>query len=79
MTRKPVSQRVLAVLVGIALVLTAALTVVLVTGHVLGKMGDAIGQRVLDAVALGAGVLWVVDVVCLVLALGVNALGEGED
>jgi len=63
-------------LVGGALVLTATLAVVLVTGHLLGKMGDALGQTVLDAVALGVGVAWAVDVLCLVLALGINALAD---
>ena len=63
-------------LVGVALVLTTTLAVVLITAHVLGKMGDAAGQSVLDAVALGVGVVWAVDVVCLILALGVNALND---
>ena len=79
MSRKPVARRVLAVLVGVALVLTIALAALLVTGHVLGKMGDAAGREVLDAIALGVGVVWVVDMVCLVLALGTNALVEGEN
>jgi len=79
MSRKPVPRRVLPVLVGAALVLTIALAVLLVTGHVLGKMGDAAGREVFDAIALGVGVLWVVDVVCLVLALGANALAESEN
>ncbi|MBN2216122.1 MAG: hypothetical protein JW719_01970 [Pirellulales bacterium] len=79
MSRKPVSHRVLSVLVGAALVLIVALTVALVTGHVLGKMGDALGQGVLDAVALGLGIVWGVDVVCLVLALGANTLAEDEN
>jgi len=78
MTQKPISRRALSALVSIALVLTATLAVVLVTGHVLGKMGDTLGQRVLDAVALGIGVAWAVDVVCLVLALGVNALADAD-
>ena len=54
------------------------LAVLLVTGHVLGKMGDSLGQNVLGAVALGVGVVWAVDVVCLVLALGVNASTDEE-
>ncbi|MBN1590118.1 MAG: hypothetical protein JW888_11430 [Pirellulales bacterium] len=78
MSRKPIARRVLAVLVGAAAVLTIALAVLLVAGHVVGKMGDAVGQKVFEAVALGVGVLWVVDVVCLVLSLGVNALADSE-
>jgi ABC-type antimicrobial peptide transport system permease subunit len=74
MTRKPVPQRILTPLVAIALALTVSLAVVLVVAGVLGKMGDATGQSVLDSVALGLGVFWLVDIVCLVLALGVNSL-----
>ena len=76
MTNTPFFRRVLAPLVAIALVLTVALAVILVVARVLGKMGDAAGESVLDAVALALGVFWAVDVVCLVLALGVNALLE---
>jgi hypothetical protein len=79
MSRKPISNRVVTALVGTAAVLTITLAVALVTGHVLGKMGDSLGQNVLDAVALGVGVVWAVDVVCLVLALGINAAAEAED
>jgi hypothetical protein len=73
-TRKPVPQRILIPLVAIALALTVSLAVVLVIARVLGAMGDPVGQSVLDSVALGLGVFWLVDVICLVLALGVNSL-----
>ena len=78
MPQQPISKRVLAALVGTALVLTATLAVVLVTGHVLGKMGDPTGQAILDRIALGIGIIWTVDVVCLVLAMGVNALTDDQ-
>lgn len=79
MTQKPISKRAMAVLVGIASVLTITLVVVFVTGHILGKMGDSLGRTVLDCVALGVGVIWAIDVLCLVLALGVNALADAEN
>ena len=78
MTRKPIPKHVLAWMIGLALVLTVAMVVLMVTGHVLGKMGDAAGQSVLDAVALAAGVLWAVNLICLVLSLGINALAEDD-
>ena len=62
----------------IALVLTVALAVLMVTGHVLGKMGDAMGQSVLDAVALAGGILWAINAICLVFSLGVNAIAEDD-
>ena len=79
MTRTPVPQRILTPLVAIALALTVSLAVILVVARVLGKMGDATGQSVLDSVALGLGIFWLVDIVCLVLALGANSLGDRQD
>ena len=79
MSRKPVPRRILTPLVAIALVLTISIAVVLVVARVVGKMGDPTGQTVLDAVAFGLGIFWVVDVICLVLALGVNSLVDQDD
>lgn len=79
MVRKPVSRRVFVPLVAVALVLTVALAVILVVARILGKMGDLDGQSVLDAIALALGVVWTIDVVCLVLALGVNTLFDGAE
>ncbi|MBN2023167.1 MAG: hypothetical protein JW809_10280 [Pirellulales bacterium] len=78
MDRKPVSRRVLTPLVAVALVLAVCLAVLLVAGRVVGALGDAVGRQVLDSVALGVGLLWLADLVCLVLALGVNALADGD-
>ena len=74
MTQKPISRRFLTPMVAIALVLTVALAVVVVAARVVTALGDASGGRMLDWVALVLGVIWVIDAVCLVLALGVNAL-----
>lgn len=78
MTRKPIPKTALVWMMSVALVLTVALVVLLVTGHVLGKMGDATGQSVLDAIALAGGLLWAVNIICLVFALGVNAIGDDD-
>lgn len=79
MNRKPIPRRFLTPLVAIALVLTVAMAVILVLARALGKMGDTTGQSVLDAVALGVAVFWLTDVVCLVLAMGVNSLFDPTD
>ena len=76
MTKQPVPPRILTPLVAVALALTVSLTVILVVARILGKMGDPTGQSVLDSVALGLGIFWLVDVICLVLALGVNSLAD---
>jgi hypothetical protein len=78
MTRKPISRRLVSVLLGIAAVLVVSLATLLVTGRILDKMGDAAGSAILDAVALGLGILWAIDVVCLILSLGLNASAEDD-
>ena len=79
MSQKPFSRRSLGVLVGVAAVLLVTLAALLATAQILEKMGDSAGQSVFSAVALAVGVLWAIDVVCLVLALGVNAWAENDD
>lgn len=78
MDRKPLVRRVLVPLVAIALVLSVALAVVLVAARIVGRLGDPVGQQALDSVALGVGLLWVVDLVCLVLAIGLGILAESD-
>jgi hypothetical protein len=73
MNRKPVSPRAITVLVAVALVFTITLVVIMAVACIIGKMGDTLGQTVLEAVALAIGLAWVIDLICLVLALGVNS------
>jgi hypothetical protein len=42
-------------------------------------MGDAVGGGALRWVALGCGIIWALDLILLVLALGVNALSAEDD
>jgi len=44
-------------------------------GRLLGAMQDAPAAAVLDRIALGVSILWAIDLLCLVLAQGINALG----
>ena len=41
-------------------------------------MNDALGQAVLRSVALACGLLWLLDLVCPVLAQTLNGLGESS-
>ena len=75
MSNKPIPSRIMAILVAAAGVLTVAIAVLLIAGHIFGKMGDAGGQTALDGIAIGVGILWAIDLVCLLLALGINSLG----
>ena len=56
-------------------VLPVTIVVVMAVGHMLGAMQDVEAAAVLDRVALGLGISWAVDLVCLVLSLAINALG----
>ena len=74
-----ISKRVLTILVTAALVLPVAIAMILGVGRLLGAMQDAAGATVLDRVALAIGILWAVDLVCLLVAQGVNALGPPDE
>jgi hypothetical protein len=74
-----ISRRALVVLVMIAAVLPVALVVLLAVGRLLGAMRDTDAAEVLDRIALAVGILWVIDLVCLLVAQGINALGPPTD
>jgi hypothetical protein len=68
---------VLTLLVTVAMVLPVAIVVVLAAARLLGAMQDDAAAAVLDRIALGAGVLWAIALVALLLALAIHALGSG--
>ena len=70
--------RLLTPLVISALTLPIAISVLAAVGRLLTAMGDAAGGAVLDRVTLAAGIVWVVLLVCLVLVLGIAALGRNQ-
>jgi hypothetical protein len=74
-----IPARILASLVIGALALPVVISVLLGVGRLLGAMGDAAGAVVLDYVALAGGIVWVVLLVCLVVVLGIIALGRHQE
>ena len=70
-----ISRRVLSVLVTLAVVLPVAIVVVMGAARLLGAMGDEAASGVLDRIALAIGIVWAVDLVCLVVAQGINSSG----
>ena len=76
MPNRPPAAPATIVLLAVALVLPIALAVILGVAALLGAMGDAIGARVLGWIGLGVGLVWIVDLVCLVM---VQALGSLMD
>ncbi len=73
-----ISRHVLKILVTLTLVMPVAIVVLLAVARLLAAMQDAAAAAVLDRIALAAGVLWAIDLVCLLLALGINALGPPD-
>jgi uncharacterized membrane protein YhaH (DUF805 family) len=71
-----ISRRALTILVTTACVLPIAIAVLLAVARLLGAMEDTAAAAVLDRVALAAGIVWAIDLVCLLLAQGINSLGS---
>ena len=55
------------------------LGVILAVAALLGEMGEPPERSPLKWVALGVGILWVVDLICLVLAQALNSLAETDE
>ena len=70
----PVIPRVLvATAILAAIVLPIAVAILCGVSSLLGALGDPAGSLGVARTALACGILWGVDLVCLVLMLGVNA------
>jgi len=79
MHQRLVPQGVLLLLLAVAIVLAIGVGLLMALGRILAAMGDAGGGVVVAYIALGCGVLFVLDLILLVLVLGVRSLGEPED
>ncbi len=73
-----VLRRVLTVLLVIGLMLPIAEMVLLGLGRLLGAMGDDGGAEVLDRLSLAGGVLWAIDLICLLLVVALGSLPPGD-
>jgi hypothetical protein len=69
------SRKVLTILVTAACVFPVAIAILLAVARLLGAMQDVAAAAVLDRVALAIGILWAIDLVCLLVAQGINSLG----
>ena len=66
-------------LVVAAILLPITLAVVLGVAGLLAQMGDAGGGAILQRIALAGGILWVIDLICLVLASAISSLRGPDD
>ncbi len=78
-----ISNRVLNLLVTAGCLLPIGLVIVLGVARLLAAMQDTAGAAALDRIALGIGLVWGLDLVLLLLALGIRAIeppgGEREE
>ncbi|MFZ5832786.1 MAG: hypothetical protein ACOY3P_22090 [Planctomycetota bacterium] len=79
MANRPISRPVLRSLLGIAIVAPMAVVIVVGLAALLGAMADRAGQLAMQRVGIGLGVLWVIDLVCLLVAQSINALTDSDD
>jgi type VI protein secretion system component VasK len=73
-----IPPRFLVVLLLVGILLPITLCVVLGVAALLVQMGDSAGGGVLYRIALAGGILWVVNLICLVLVLAIGSL-RGPD
>ncbi len=78
MNPRPILRLVLLALIGGAVVLALVAFLLLALAVLLAAMDDLVGSAVLRYIALGCGVLWVVDLVCLVLVQGIHAISHDD-
>lgn len=73
-----VSRKILIVLLAMGCVLPVAIALLWAVSRLLLAMQDAAAATVLDRVALALGLVWVLALVCLVLAQALNSLGPPD-
>jgi hypothetical protein len=78
MNRPMIPNRIVLLLIVVAVLVPITLCVVLGVAALLAQMGDVAGGAVLQRIALAGGILWVIDQICLVLALAIGSL-RGPD
>ncbi|MEE8450959.1 MAG: hypothetical protein V3R99_03560 [Thermoguttaceae bacterium] len=76
MSQKLVPRRAILLLIAAALALPIVICVILAVGSVLLAMDDTSGFVVLRRIALAGGILWAIDLICLLVVLALNALAD---
>ncbi|MEK6249222.1 MAG: hypothetical protein N2C12_13655 [Planctomycetales bacterium] len=73
-----ISRNTLFKLLVTALVLPIFLSVVWAVAHLLQAMGDLLWYQILLRVALLGSIAWVIELICLLLALAMHAMGPPD-
>ncbi len=78
MSQPSVPQRAILALLAGTILLPITICVVLGVASLLSAMGDLAGGGVLQRVALACGIFWVVDLLCLILVLAIQAVTDHD-
>ncbi|MGH7136623.1 MAG: hypothetical protein ACREHD_12850 [Pirellulales bacterium] len=73
-----ISKGTLIAIAGGAALLPVAISVVLATGFLFASLQDLVAARILNGIALGLGLLWVIDLIALVVLLGFDAAARSD-
>jgi hypothetical protein len=73
-----IPHRIVLTLIAATLLLPITICVVFGVAALLEAMGDSAGGVVLHRIAIGCGILWIIDLICLVLVLAIGTL-RGPD
>ena len=79
MSQKLVPRTALLILFAGILILPIAVCVILAVRALLVAMDDTPGGGVLEYVAWGCGILWMIDLISLVVIQGLNALIDSDE
>jgi len=67
------------VLLAVGLLLPVAVSVCVGVSLLLSRMGDAGGGHFVGRIALICAIVWIIDLVCLLLVVGIRTLGGPPD
>ncbi len=73
-----IPHRAVLSLLATAILLPIVICVIFGVAALLQAMGDAVGGAVLYRIALGCGILWGIDLICLILVQSIRSL-QGPD
>jgi ABC-type transport system involved in multi-copper enzyme maturation permease subunit len=79
MRQKLIPLPIIRLLIAGAAVLPITTCVILAVAALLGEMGEPPGRSPLKWIALGVGILWIVDLICLLLAQALNSLADNDE
>jgi hypothetical protein len=74
-----IPHRLVILMIVAAILLPVTISVVFGVASLLMKMGDSTGGGVLHRISLGFGILWAIDLICLILVQGIGSLGGPDE